>query len=52
VAAEAVERVVAWPTARYRAAYHALLELDYGVREGDRGMFAIGAAALRFMTPF
>ncbi len=38
-----------WSAARYRAIYHAILELDYGVRADDAGMREIGAAALRFM---
>jgi aminoglycoside phosphotransferase (APT) family kinase protein len=35
-----------WQAARYRALYHAILEAEYGVREHDEGMRAIGAAAL------
>jgi aminoglycoside phosphotransferase (APT) family kinase protein len=38
-----------WSAARYRAIYHAILELDYGIRTGDAGMRDIGAAALRSM---
>lgn len=38
-----------WEAARYRALYHAVLELDYGVRTGDAGMRRIGEAALRLM---
>ncbi len=38
-----------WTAARYRAIYHAILELDYGIREDDAGMREIGAAALRFI---
>lgn len=38
-----------WETARFRAAYHALLELDYGLREDDVGMQRIGAAAIALM---
>ena len=38
-----------WETARFRAAYHALIELDYGIREDDAGMNRIGAAALSLM---
>ena len=32
-----------WAAARYRAIYHAILELDYGVRADDAGMRASGA---------
>ena len=39
----------AWETARFRAAYHAMIELDYGVREDDAGMRRIGAEALSLM---
>ncbi len=35
-----------WNAARYRALYHALLELDYGIRADDAGMRRIGANAL------
>jgi len=38
-----------WSAARYRAIYHAILELDFGVRVGDAGMRAAGTAALGFM---
>lgn len=38
-----------WNAARYRALYHAILELDYGIREDDAGMRQSGAAALRFI---
>jgi aminoglycoside phosphotransferase (APT) family kinase protein len=38
-----------WNVARYRAAYHAILELDYGIRADDAGMREIGVAALRLM---
>jgi len=38
-----------WNAARYRAIYHAILELDYGVREDDTGMREIGSAALRLI---
>jgi aminoglycoside phosphotransferase (APT) family kinase protein len=38
-----------WNTARYRAIYHAILELDYGIREDDAGMREIGSAALRLI---
>lgn len=40
-----------WAVARYRAIYHAILELDYGIREDDAGMREIGSAALRLMRP-
>ncbi len=39
-----------WAVARYRAIYHAILELDYGIRESDAAMRASGATALRLMT--
>jgi aminoglycoside phosphotransferase (APT) family kinase protein len=38
-----------WNAARYRAIYHAILELEYGIRTGDAGMRDIGSAALRLM---
>jgi aminoglycoside phosphotransferase (APT) family kinase protein len=38
-----------WQLARYRAIYHAILELDYGIRENDTGMRESGRAALRLM---
>ncbi len=38
-----------WMVARYRAIYHAILEVDYGVRANDGGMRNIGTAALRLM---
>lgn len=38
-----------WEAARYRAIYHAILELDYGVRADDVGMRASGAIALRLI---
>lgn len=41
----------AWEAARYRAVYHAILELDYGVRADDAGMRASGAIALRLIEP-
>ncbi len=40
-----------WSAARYRAIYHAVLELDYGVRAGDAGMRASGSTALRLIEP-
>jgi aminoglycoside phosphotransferase (APT) family kinase protein len=39
-----------WTAARYRALYHAILELDYGVRERDVGMQESGRAALRLIS--
>ena len=38
-----------WNTARYRAIYHAILQLDYGIRENDEGMRRSGKAALALM---
>lgn len=38
-----------WLAARFRALYHAIVEIDYGVREGDAGMHAMGTTALRLM---
>ena len=38
-----------WEAARYRAIYHAILELDYGLRENDVGMRRIGTDALRLI---
>jgi aminoglycoside phosphotransferase (APT) family kinase protein len=38
-----------WKAARYRAIYHAILELDYGIREGDVGMQESGRTALRLI---
>ena len=38
-----------WTLARYRALYHAILELDYGLRESDTGMRESGRTALRLM---
>jgi hypothetical protein len=35
-----------WRAARYRALYHAILEIDYGIRENDTAMRGIGIAAL------
>ena len=40
-----------WNAAHYRAIYHAVLEMDYGVRANDTGMLAIGSIALRFIRP-
>ncbi len=40
-----------WSAARWRAIYHAILELDYGVRADDAGMRASGATALRLIEP-
>ncbi|HEV3157881.1 MAG TPA: phosphotransferase [Candidatus Baltobacteraceae bacterium] len=39
-----------WNAARSRAIYHAVLELDYGVKANDAGMREIGSAALRLMN--
>jgi aminoglycoside phosphotransferase (APT) family kinase protein len=39
-----------WEAARYRALYHAMLELDYGIRADDAGMRALGADALRWIV--
>jgi aminoglycoside phosphotransferase (APT) family kinase protein len=39
-----------WAVARYRAIYHAILELDYGIRTDDAGMRRIGAGALARIT--
>jgi aminoglycoside phosphotransferase (APT) family kinase protein len=39
-----------WNVARYRAIYHAFLQIDYGVREDDAGMLGSGQTALRMMT--
>jgi aminoglycoside phosphotransferase (APT) family kinase protein len=36
-----------WRAARYRAVYHAILEIEYGIRENDAAMRECGAAALR-----
>jgi aminoglycoside phosphotransferase (APT) family kinase protein len=38
-----------WNAARYRAIYHAILELDYGLRENDGGMRDSGETALRLI---
>lgn len=38
-----------WSAARYRAIYHAILELEYGIREDDVGMQNSGRIALRFI---
>ncbi len=40
-----------WSVARYRAIYHAVLELDYGIRTGDAGMRDIGITALQRLQP-
>jgi len=39
-----------WTTARYRAIYHAIVELDYGIREHDAGMRESGSAALALIA--
>jgi aminoglycoside phosphotransferase (APT) family kinase protein len=36
-----------WRAARYRALYHAILQIDYGIRENDAGMRGSGTTALR-----
>jgi aminoglycoside phosphotransferase (APT) family kinase protein len=38
-----------WAAARYRAIYHAIIELDYGIRQNDVGMRDAGLTALRLM---
>lgn len=38
-----------WMAARFRALYHAVIEIDYGMKENDVGMRDIGATALRLM---
>lgn len=38
-----------WDAARFRAIYHAFLELEYGLRENDEGMRAAGETALTFL---
>lgn len=38
-----------WSAARYRAIYHAILELDYGVRVHDAGMRGSGTDGLRLI---
>ena len=40
-----------WNAARYRAIYHAVLELDYGLRENDAGMRQSGSTALQLISP-
>ncbi|MFN2461903.1 MAG: phosphotransferase [Candidatus Velthaea sp.] len=40
-----------WITARYRAVYHAILELDYGIRESDAVIAASARAALAMIAP-
>jgi aminoglycoside phosphotransferase (APT) family kinase protein len=39
-----------WTAARYRAIYHAFVEIDYGIRADDAGMRTIGLAALQLMA--
>ena len=39
-----------WNVARCRAIYHAILELEYGIRADDPGMRRIGRAALRLIA--
>jgi len=38
-----------WNVALYRAIYHAILELDYGIRANDLGMRKIGGTALHLI---
>ena len=38
-----------WHAARYRAVYHALIEINYGIQVNDLQMRDIGLAALRLM---
>jgi aminoglycoside phosphotransferase (APT) family kinase protein len=38
-----------WDAARYRAIYHSILELDYGIAEDDRAIRDSGAQALQFI---
>ena len=38
-----------WTAARYRAIYHAIVEVDYGIRSNDAAMCSMGLAALRLM---
>jgi aminoglycoside phosphotransferase (APT) family kinase protein len=38
-----------WSAARFRAVYHAIVELDYGIRENDAGMRDAGARALQLL---
>jgi aminoglycoside phosphotransferase (APT) family kinase protein len=38
-----------WNTARFRAIYHALLELEYGNAVGDAALIGAGQTALRFL---
>ncbi len=40
-----------WTVARFRAIYHAVLELDYGIRTNDAGMRDIGITALQRLQP-
>ena len=40
----------AWHAGRYRAAYHAILEIDYGMRVNDAAMRDSGLAGLRLMA--
>lgn len=39
-----------WDVARFRAIYHAFVELEYGLRERDEGMRAAGETALAFLA--
>jgi aminoglycoside phosphotransferase (APT) family kinase protein len=38
-----------WHAARYRAVYHAIIEINYGIHENDLQMRDIGLTALRLM---
>jgi aminoglycoside phosphotransferase (APT) family kinase protein len=40
-----------WNAARYRAIYHAVLELEYGLRIHDEALQSAGSAALRLIRP-
>ena len=40
-----------WNAARYRAIYHALIELDYGIAEHDDAMRDAGRSALEMIRP-
>lgn len=39
-----------WEAARYRAIYHAVLEVDYGLRAPDPGMVRLGSVALELLA--
>jgi aminoglycoside phosphotransferase (APT) family kinase protein len=40
-----------WNAARYRAIYHALIELEYGIAENDAAMRDAGRSALEMIRP-